>query len=31
VALAEADSKAIPDLMEWTADRFNGKPAKSTC
>ncbi|MGO3151809.1 MAG: lipase family protein [Galactobacter sp.] len=31
VGIARASSKAIPDLLDWTADRFEGAPAKSTC
>lgn len=25
------DSAAVPELLEWTADRFAGKPAATTC
>lgn len=31
VGIARASSKAIPDLLDWTADRFDGLPAESTC
>jgi alpha-beta hydrolase superfamily lysophospholipase len=31
VGIARASSKAIPDLMDWTQDRFDGKPAKRNC
>lgn len=31
VPLVEPDSPLIPELLQWTADRFAGKPAKYTC
>jgi uncharacterized membrane protein HdeD (DUF308 family) len=31
VGLVAADSALIPDLLQWTQDRVNGKPANSTC
>ncbi|MGO1320632.1 MAG: lipase family protein [Galactobacter sp.] len=31
VGIARSSSKAIPDLLKFTDDRFEGKPAKSTC
>jgi uncharacterized membrane protein HdeD (DUF308 family)/alpha-beta hydrolase superfamily lysophospholipase len=31
VGIARASSKAIPDLLGWTQDRFDSVPAKSTC
>ncbi len=29
--LVEADSPLIPDLIQWTQDRFDGAPAPSNC
>lgn len=31
VGLVEADSSLIPQLLQWTQDRFEGRPAPSTC
>jgi alpha-beta hydrolase superfamily lysophospholipase len=31
VGIARASSRAIPDLMDWTQDRFEGKPARRNC
>jgi len=31
VGLVEASSPLIPELLAWTQDRFDGKPADSTC
>lgn len=31
VRLVEADSPLIPELLTWTAERFDGKPAADTC
>ena len=31
VALMHADSPAIPDLIEWTEERFSGVPPTDTC
>jgi hypothetical protein len=31
VSVVAPDSPLAPELMQWTRDRFEGKPAKSTC
>ncbi len=31
VQLVEPDSPAVPDLLSWTAARFEGAPARSNC
>jgi acetyl esterase/lipase len=31
VALVQPDSPLIPELLSWTHDRFDGKPATNTC
>lgn len=31
VALVEADSPVVPDLLAWTTDRFADEPATDTC
>jgi uncharacterized membrane protein HdeD (DUF308 family)/alpha-beta hydrolase superfamily lysophospholipase len=31
VPLVEPDSPAVPELLAWTADRFEGQPAKNVC
>lgn len=31
VGLVEADSPLVPELVAWTADRFDGAPATDTC
>ena len=31
VPLVEPDSPAVRDILTWTTDRFDNKPAKNTC
>ncbi|CCH80053.1 conserved membrane hypothetical protein [Nostocoides japonicum T1-X7] len=31
VGLVAADSPLVPDLLRWTQDRLDGRPARSTC
>lgn len=31
LTIISRDSAMVPDLLSWTQDRFDGKPARSTC